>query len=399
MVKTGNAAGKSGYIPELDGLRAVAILLVVIFHCRTIVQPVADAPGGVARPIVDPVSGLQDLYLGFAEAGWVGVDLFFVLSGFLITGILIDTVGKPGYFRSFYIRRVLRIFPLYYAALAAFAIGYHLLGIQRLAPASTGAEVAHWFYVQNWLPLFGVEWTRPLAHFWSLGVEEQFYLCWPALVLVSARRNRVAQLCLWTIAFALVMRLLFWWAGVAEEGNFATVTKMDTLAIGGYLACLQRGAGTAARPGWLDRVDGQGRGLTVALVVSALAVLAVAAWGGSFFRPTNRHIFLFGLFPVAVLFGATLGLTILARDSSPWIRFLRTRPMLAIGKVSYGIYIVHWPLVLALQPLWPHLGGFWIQQASFLMAITLGSYVLAALSYYLYERRFLELKDRLAPRN
>ena len=378
MVKTGRgAAGKADYIPELDGLRAVAILLVVIFHCRTIAQ---------AR------AGAEDAYIRIAEAGWIGVDLFFVLSGFLITGILMDTVGQAGYFRSFYIRRVLRIFPLYYAALAAYAVGYHVLGIERLAPASTGAEVAHWFYVQNWLPLFGVEWTRPLAHFWSLGVEEQFYLVWPALVLVSARRNRVAQLCLWTIVFALVMRVLFWWAGVAEEGNFATVTKMDTLAIGGYLACLQRGAGNVARPGL------RGRGPVVAFVVGAVAALAVALWGGSFFRPTNRHIFLFGLFPIAVLFGATLGLTLAARAASPWIRFLRTRPMIAIGKVSYGIYIVHWPLVLALQPIWPVPGGFWVRQGTFLVAITLGSYLLAALSYYLYERRFLDLKDRLAPR-
>jgi peptidoglycan/LPS O-acetylase OafA/YrhL len=372
MVKTGTAIARS-YIPELDGLRAVAILLDVIFHCRTISHAGASA---------------ENAYIRLAEAGWVGVDLFFVLSGFLITGILIDTVGKPGYFRSFYIRRVLRIFPLYYAALTAYAIGYHVLGIQRLVPASTGAEIAHWFYVQNWLPLFGVEWTRPLAHFWSLGVEEQFYLCWPALVLVSARHDRVGRLCLWTIVFALVMRLVFWWAGASEEGNFATVTKMDTLAIGGYLACLQRAEGSSPRRAVLQ----------FALVASAAAVLAVAVWGGSFFRPTNSHIFLFGLFPVAVLFGAALGLTITASDTSPWIRFLRTRPMLAIGKVSYGIYIVHWPLVLVLQPLWPVPGGFWVRQATFLIAIAAGSYALAAVSYYVFERRFLDLKDRLAPR-
>ncbi len=365
---------KSGYIPELDGLRAVAILLVIIFHCRTI-EPAA--------------AGVQRFYIAIAEAGWIGVDLFFVLSGFLITGILIDTAGRSGYFRSFYIRRVLRIFPLYYAALAVYAVAVHGLGIERLAPPSITAEVAHWFYVQNWLPLIGVEWTRPLAHFWSLGVEEQFYLCWPALVLVFARRGRVDRLCLWTFVFALVMRVVFWAAGVSEAGNFATVTRMDTLAIGGYLACLQRGAVSS----WPRRSL-----LMAALVASASAVVAVAIWGGSFFRPTNAHIFLFGLLPVAVFFGATLALTLGAGETSPWIRLLRTRPMVAIGKVSYGIYIVHWPLVLALQRLWPQAGGFWIRQATFLIAVTAGSYALAALSYYLFERRFLNLKDRLAPR-
>lgn len=372
---------RNQYVPELDGLRALAIMLVVIFHCRTIAHAGAGDEGA---------------YLKFAEVGWVGVDLFFVLSGYLITGILLDTAGKPGYFQSFYIRRVLRIFPLYYAALAAYAIGYHMLDIQRLAPASTGAEVAHWFYVQNWLPFFGVEWTRPLAHFWSLGVEEQFYLVWPALVLVFAGRNRVDRLCLWTIAFALLMRVMFWWAGVAEAGNFATVTKMDTLAIGGYLACLQRRSAHGLR---LTVYKDLRRAFIVGFVASAGAILAIGVWGGSFFRPTNEHIFLFGLFPVATLFGATLGLTLGAGDASGWIRFLRTWPIRSIGRVSYGIYIVHWPLVLILQPLWPRTGGFWIDQATFLVAITVMSYSLAAVSYYLYERRFLDLKDRLAPKS
>ncbi len=375
MVRTGiGATGKPGYVPELDGLRAVAILLVVIFHCRTI------ALAG---------TGAQHFYVSLAEVGWIGVDLFFVLSGFLITGILIDTVGRAGYFRSFYIRRVLRIFPLYYAALAVYAMAVHVFGIHRLAPPSMGAEVAHWFYVQNWLPLFGVDWTRPLAHFWSLGVEEQFYLCWPALVLVFVRRGRAAHLCLGTIVFALAMRVVFWWAGVSEAGNFATVTRMDTLAIGGYLACLQRDSS-----GSLIR----GPQLKPVLIGAALVVLGVAVWGGSFFRPANSQIFLFGLFPVAVFFGATLGLTLAARSSSPWIRLLRTTPMIAIGKVSYGIYIVHWPLVLALQPVWPIPGGFWIRQSTFLVLIVTVSYALAALSYYLFEKRFLNLKDRLAPR-
>ncbi|MEO6222670.1 MAG: acyltransferase [Vicinamibacterales bacterium] len=375
MVKTGiGAAGKPGYVPELDGLRAIAVLLVVIFHCRTI------AMAG---------TGAQHFYVSLAEAGWIGVDLFFVLSGFLITGILVDTVGTAGYFRSFYIRRILRIFPLYFAALAVYALAVHGFGIDRLAPPSIGAEVAHWFYVQNWLPLLGVDWTRPLAHFWSLGVEEQFYLCWPALVLVFARRGRVAQLCLWTIVFALVMRVMFWWAGVSDAGNFATITRMDTLAIGGYLACVQRGPSASPfRPPLLK----------VVLIAAAMAAIGVAVWGGSFFRPTNSQIFLFGLFPVAVFFGATLGLTLVTRRSSPWIRLLRTTPMTAVGRVSYGIYIVHWPLVLALQPVWPVPGGFWLRQVTFLIGIAAASYALAALSYYLFEKRFLNLKDGLAPR-
>lgn len=377
MVTTGGRArSRAGHIPELDGLRAIAILLVVAFHSRTI---------AVAT------TGAQRSYLRLAEAGWIGVDLFFVLSGFLITGILLETVGRDGYFRSFYIRRVLRIFPLYYAALAVFAFAVHGLGIERIGPPSTTAEVAHWLYLQNWLPLFGVEWTRPLAHFWSLGVEEQFYLCWPALVLIFARTGRVDRLCLWTIALAVTMRLMFWAAGVSEAGNFATVTRIDTLAIGGYLACLQRGASgpRLSRPL-----------LKAGLAASAAMGIAVALWGGSFYRPTNSSIFLFGLLPVAIFFGATLGLTLVGDGLSPWNRLLRSRPLTEIGRVSYGIYVVHWPLVLALEPVWPQLpGGFWAQQVSFFTAIVMASSVLASISFYAFERPFLDLKDRLAPRH
>jgi len=375
MTRSAATRTHAGYIPDGDGLRAVAILLVIVFHCRTVARAGTDG---------------QQFFMRLAEVGWVGVDLFFVLSGFLITGILIETAGRPGYFRSFYIRRVLRIFPLYYAALASLAIGFHVFGIERLAPASTTAEVAHWVYLQNWLPLFGVDWTRPLAHFWSLGVEEQFYLCWPALVLVCAQRGRVAHLCLWTIAIAVVMRVVFWWAGVSEAGNFATVTRIDTLAIGGYLACLQRGAG------WPDLRRPL---VTPMFAASALMVLGVALWGGSFFRPTNRHIFLFGLLPVAIFFGAVLAFTLVGDHASHWRRLLRSRPMTAMGKVSYGVYVLHWPLVLALQPVWPELpGGFWVRQTTFFIAILAGSFTLAALSFAFFETWFLNLKDRLAPR-
>lgn len=370
----GNMSRAGNHVPELDGLRAIAILLVIVFHCRTVAQA---------------GNGAEQFYLSMADAGWIGVDLFFVLSGYLITGILLDTVGTANYFRSFYIRRVLRIFPLYYAALAVYAVAAHGFGIERLAPPSIGAEVAHWFYVQNWLPLLDVPWTRPLAHFWSLGIEEQFYLFWPALVLMFARQGRAEQLCLGTIAFALAMRAIFSWAGESEAGNFATVTRLDTLAIGGYIACLLR------------RRERSGINQTVvktAWVLSAAAALNVAIVGGSFFRPDNHLIFLLGLFPVAVFFGATLCLTVGAARGSSWIGLLRSKPMTALGKVSYGVYVVHWPLVLALQPLWPRAGGFWISQATFLAAITVASWAMAALSYYLFEQRFLMLKDRLAPR-
>ena len=174
-------------------LRAIAILLVMVFHYE-----VRDWPwrSGVAWPLWAVI-----------REGWLGVDLFFVLSGFLITGILLDTRGLPGYFRNFYARRTLRIFPVYYGYLVAVFV---LLPPVVSSVAATPAGVQWWFwtYASN-LPL-GVEGWRfsPgfVSHFWSLAIEEQFYLVWPAIVLF-ARRRTLAWTCVACIAGALAFRL------------------------------------------------------------------------------------------------------------------------------------------------------------------------------------------------
>src|SRR5579885_3225639 len=172
----------TSHIPALDGLRGIAILLVLWFHFRGYL-------GG------EPI---QCTLAIIGEFGWIGVDLFFVISGFLITRILLQTKEKPDYFRSFYTRRALRIFPLYYASLA-------VLFLAPMSFMSHSLPVAHdrlwfWIYLANWNPLF--EQIRPgsAAHFWSLSVEEQFYLVWPLLVWALSRKQfeRVVMLVICT---------------------------------------------------------------------------------------------------------------------------------------------------------------------------------------------------------
>src|SRR5208282_3024374 len=166
-------------LQSLDGLRATAIILVFFCHTKHLI------------PLVNPFTFYLSWYAG---QGWMGVDLFFVLSGFLITGILLDTQQASNYFAGFYARRVLRIFPLYYLVLTTVIILGNLIHSPRVT-ATLPLPEDRWLYfcyMTNWLGLWkghwGTNYVNYLAHFWSLAVEEQFYLVWPLIVwLVRSR--------------------------------------------------------------------------------------------------------------------------------------------------------------------------------------------------------------------
>ena len=152
------------HVPAADGVRGLAILVVLIHNAAWI-----NAGTG---------SFLLKLTLAITSTGWVGVQLFFVLSGYLITGILVDALGSPRYFRHFYIRRTLRIFPLYYAALlVALFVVPQVAQVPAWAAAARQNQWWYWSYLSNWGAPFG-HGIAGLPHFWSLAVEEQFYLCW-----------------------------------------------------------------------------------------------------------------------------------------------------------------------------------------------------------------------------
>src|SRR6266550_1677369 len=255
------------HVPALDGLRAIAILAVMGMHF-TIVQP----------PFLQSsVLGDQVIWqLGLA--GWVGVDLFFVLSGFLITGILLDTKGGDRYFRNFYMRRVLRIFPLYYGSLVVL-----FLIIPMVAPAIvhdlgrlSHGQVWLWTYLSNIAIGITGSWQAvpPLTgHYWSLAVEEQFYLLWP-LVVYSVSRSRLLNVALGLWVTALALRMVMLWLGVSPTSVFVlTPTRMDGLAAGAAVATLARQPGglLAVRQGIRRALSGGAVGL--ALIVVATGTL------------------------------------------------------------------------------------------------------------------------------
>ncbi len=300
-------------IPVLDGIRGIAILLVMVFHFWVF---------GIATG----TRLWERVYASAAGMGWVGVDLFFVLSGFLITGILYDSRGRQHYFQVFYGRRTVRIFPLYYASLALFfwIIPFLLVRLHHSQFSETynspTAKLFAWTYLLNWyegLRGFNAV-SLPLQHFWSLAVEEQFYLVWPILVLTLARR-RLMVLCGGLMALGLVLRAVLYAIHLPSAAYTLIFCRADSLAIGALVALSARDPRD-----WKTLVK-WARYLTfpalcAVVVVRVLNPLSTTGPGSSptFFMSTLEISF------VGIFFGGCLALANLlapgkSRASIPWI--------------------------------------------------------------------------------
>ncbi|HEX5269285.1 MAG TPA: acyltransferase, partial [Gemmataceae bacterium] len=368
-----------GHQPGLDGLRGVAILLVMAFHFLIVLPPTSSASVWLTALL---------------RAGWCGVDLFFVLSGFLITGVLLDAKGSPGFFRTFYARRTLRIFPLYYGVLIATFLVYPLLDSP---PSEAYRSLADrqgwlWLYAANWHDgLTGeIRYVLPpwhLDHFWSLAVEEQFYLFWPLAVFLLSRRWLVA-LCGAGLFGALALRATLTAQGASYLAAYTlTPCRLDGLAVGSFLAILVR------RPG-------AGRMLRLAPVValaSGAALLAIVAWRRGLLH-ADPVVQTAGYSLLAIFFGSLLVVTLASPPRSPLGRLTRLGVLRFFGKYSYGLYVFH-GLILLLVHRWADrlhmtIGGR-TAVTSLLTRELLGlalSIGLALLSWHLFEKQFLKLK-------
>jgi peptidoglycan/LPS O-acetylase OafA/YrhL len=354
-----------------------------------------------------PTNKLEAAVAWAANYGAYGVDLFFVLSGFLITGILFDARSKPHYFRNFYVRRALRIFPLYYLVLAGLFLV--LPWIPRFQAGALSEIRPH----QAWAWLYGVNfyngirggYSLPyLDHFWSLSVEEHFYFVWPLLVWFLGRRPRALLVTSLVVGLgALVARIS---AGVAAATDpwllfghpitpvsifVLTPFRLDGLALGGFLAILAR------QPGGLDRIVRSTP--RVALGAGALLVTSFA-WnrftdaGRAWMAPIRGSLIL-------ILLAALLLRALTAPAGSLSSRFFRSAPMTWLGVYSYGLYVYH------------HFFSFYFirHQTEFALAARLGiphgvavllqaavgaaaSCLVAWASYQLFEKRCLALKER-----
>jgi peptidoglycan/LPS O-acetylase OafA/YrhL len=334
----------------------------------------------------------REASLGF-NFGWVGVQLFFALSGYLISGILLDSQGAPGYYRAFFGRRVLRIFPLYYGTLLVCLVIMPALGV---APAALLADRAHsvwlWTYLINWAEPLGVP-VAAFPHFWSLAVEEQFYLVWPFVV----RRTTPRRLC-W-VAVALVIaafgsRLALRLAGAGVAGPYMfTICRMDALGLGAAVAAVLR------VPEWRARAVAWRR--PIAAAAAALFTVGLVATRG--YPRTSFADQTYGYTILALTFAALVLLVVLdhERGHGALGAVFRNRMLRSFGTYSYAIYMFHQPFNLLIgMPLMfslhPH--GIGLKAgAAYMLAVTAASYAAAVVSYYGYERHFLALKRFFQP--
>jgi peptidoglycan/LPS O-acetylase OafA/YrhL len=312
---------------SLDGIRGAAILLVLMHN----VGSVSGQPAGAA----------VKLWAVISNAGWIGVQLFFALSGFLITRILLESRGADGWLTAFYTRRALRIAPLYYVVLAIiFLVAPHISALYAIGQPPVRSQLWYWTYLSNWVGPFGGM-AFALPHVWSLAVEEQFYIFWPLLVgAISERALVVVSVVLFATAIALRLGIdAAFPVHVADAAAYTwTVTRWDAIALGAIVAVWSRRSDRAR----LMRE----RGMTALLVVCvALAGVTVVGRGLS----ANGLLGHVAAVPLSALLGACLVAACVQgsdghRMQSALVRILETPVLTTIGKYSYAVYVFHMPV-------------------------------------------------------
>jgi len=300
------------HMPELDSVRGVAVLLVLFFH------------GFGFAFGTKSLSGLPKLFVAATLPGWIGVNLFFVLSGFLISGILIDSKQRPDYYQRFYYRRALRILPLYYTVLILLAVLSRAGFVDRRA--SWGFLAISSVYLANVSGLFGI--SMQYGILWTLAIEEHFYLFWPAVIRRFSRRN-ISIIATGIFLLCPALRWLYCALGYNAGAGY-TWLYADGLALGALLACTVRG-----RPGERFRM----RRLTAALVGSSLLLLIGGAPFGIFLA-SHRAGLVLRTTAVNLLSGSVIGLVLLV-GTSPWKRAVNNAALRFFGQISYGLYLLH----------------------------------------------------------
>jgi peptidoglycan/LPS O-acetylase OafA/YrhL len=373
-----------GHLPALDGLRGLAILMVMVHHFG----------GGIDHGR----AGLDLWFSRIVGTGWCGVDLFFVLSGFLITGILYDTKDAPRGVRNASARRMLRIFPLYYGVLLVLFV---VLPIVSRGPTPGIDKVAQnqgwlWLYCSNIAAFFstGEPFRGGLVqagHFWSLAIEEQFYLVWPLVVLTLGRQT-LMKLCAAAIVAGLALRMELVAKGVDHLYLF-TPCRLDGLMTGALLAlALRSGRGIAtllryAKP--------------IACISGAALMIILIARG---FDTEDWVMTTAGFTLLAIFFAAAMILLLAASPQSAVARIFRGRTLTFFGKYSYGLYVLHF----VLKPIFQHYFSvslltdrvfhhYWPARFAFMALSIAASLAVAWLSWHLYEKQFLKLKRFFQP--
>lgn len=380
-------------VPALDGVRGIAILAVMLLHFW-------ETP--FVRTQQPSVRTIDEGLLKMMQPGWAGVELFFVLSGFLITGILLDAKGGRGYFRAFYVRRLLRIFPLYYLFLALMLyFAPHFEGTEAARAGRLSVDDQWWFWLHGVniaLSFPATNATIPLdtVHIWSLSFEEQFYLVWPLIVLVLSR-GQLSAFCCFVFVATVPLRYMM---GIEPLSDYFsdsaprvfTPVHADPLVAGALVALLLRDAHYRR-------------------VVAKYTVPVGALAGGCVFAmflirdgldPRDPWVYTIGFAFLSAFFAALVSFAALSAQNVAGVRLLSIAPLRSLGKYSYCMYIVHIFVAFEVTRIaadrgWIRpLGGLHLPvNLVFTAACIALTYGIAWVSWNFFESKILRLKDRV----
>jgi peptidoglycan/LPS O-acetylase OafA/YrhL len=379
---------RSRFAP-LDGLRGIAILVVMVLHFF-----------GSEVTSINHKEWYVQWVMAYVRSGWMGVDLFFALSGYLITKDLVQTKTSRYYFRQFYIKRSCRIFPLYYSVLLLVLTSTSIL-LPYIASFRFAAlddvrstQWLHWIYASNIAILFNPKiHLGPFGHFWSLAVEEHFYLLWPLLIyFIPARSLPMASLMI--AVSSLSLRCMFVAKGWNAAAYCFTLCRLDALTFGAMLAAIQARELPSNVIAKYSRI----------LFFSTLSAITAFAFFVRRLEFLDSLVLCTVIPVVSVLSASAVGSCITLDATSRWHRFLSCRTLVFFGIHSYAMYIIHMPLVLLLPRLTriPDFGANGLQTLMYHTGATIiGISVTVALSmitWKLIEQPSMVLRHRLLNR-
>ncbi len=348
---------KLKYYYNLDGIRGIAALIIVIFHFFTYSNS-------------EYLSNLI-FYQKATEFGQHGVSLFFVLSGFVITRILITTRENADYFSNFYKRRVLRILPLYYLFLFVFYFVLPLLFGEKVIDFKL--QLPFYLYIQNLTEVLNIQASGP-GHYWSLAVEEHFYLLWPLVILLVHPKN-IGKLI--GIIFLLILVLKYLMLNKGLPINIFTFTRIDQIMMGAYLAILELN-------GFFNRKGALNKMVLIGLSTIPIGILVYYFSDLFYYLKEIMKYPLLGLF-----FFSLIGGLIILDEKNIFNRVLAGKILQYLGRISYGIYVWHIFALIVLSKLF--ISEILIIDLLLTFCLTI---LLAHLSYFYFEKYFLSFKDK-----
>lgn len=351
----------------MDGVRAIGILMVIFKH-------------------------FYGTYINVSFF-WTSIDLLFTLSGLLITGILVETKDSPQYFKNFYIRRALRIFPLYYLLVIIFL--FYILFITNNSETlkyftnNIGYFLLYW---QNWYFInYGIPEGGHLNHTWSLAVDEQIYILWPLLIFLCRNKSQLIWLCVSTLLFCLFFRIWYvnFYLSSTPINHYAafhnTFCRIDSFAAGSLLYCLMR-----FNVNFLNKKN------ALILFFATIFLVIIVGLKDNNFDFTGYYMGSFGFTLMGLNFSSCIYLSLTSNNKLIKV-ILQNSILIYIGKISYSLYVFHWFILMLLLPTFNIFLKKILNVDANFIAITIClivTFIISALSYKFFEKPIIKLKKK-----